>query len=648
MVSVRIATRLIPLGVVGGLGVLAVVSVAALPIFFSNRVLPGVTVRGIPLGGLTADEARAVLARVGDPGAPFAPFVTAERESADPETSGRGAGDAPGTGVSLTGGAGTEVRPALRDIGVTLDVQATVGSALAVGREPGLAGVARRFALLRAGADVAPRETADRAVLSAYLTAHFGHLTKAPQDPAWDLTPAGTLVFRPGVAGTEISVEEVLRTVEERLVSGSREPIAVRTHPQPSRISDIAARVAGAAVRAAVRSIVLFTGDAEVNVPREAVASWVREDVEADGSRVARIDRGAIARSLSASVAPEVERPPRDAAFAVAGDHATFTPPAPGLRLLVPESAAGILQGLAAGAERITLVTEAVPPAVTVTSLMAQYGVRALLATGESDFSGSPKNRVHNIRVGSARYDGLLVPPREEFSFNVHLGPVDGAHGYLRELVILSNVTTPQFGGGLCQVSTTMFRAAVHAGLPITARKNHAYPVVYYGTPGFDATIYPPNPDLRFRNDTSGHLLIRTKLVGTKLAFEVWGTPDGREVEVLGPFPFDRKPDGAVKARLVRKIRRGLAVQRDEWFSNYRSPKLFPKVLAANAERETWEERARRIAEKDQRIQEEFERRKAELAKSAAERVRKGNRASASPAPKESLPTPRLKEEAEE
>ncbi|MBU0648260.1 VanW family protein, partial [Patescibacteria group bacterium] len=133
-------------------------------------------------------------------------------------------------------------------------------------------------------------------------------------------------------------------------------------------------------------------------------------------------------------------------------------------------------------------------------------GIKELIASGSSDFSYSPANRIHNIGVGADNFDGMVVAPGEEFSFTKLLGSVDAASGYLPELVIAGNETRPEYGGGLCQVSTTMYRAALDAGFPITARSPHRYRVSYYEPVGLDATVYIPNPDLRFVNDTKHYI----------------------------------------------------------------------------------------------------------------------------------------------
>jgi vancomycin resistance protein YoaR len=127
------------------------------------------------------------------------------------------------------------------------------------------------------------------------------------------------------------------------------------------------------------------------------------------------------------------------------------------------------------------------------------------------------------------------------------LGPVDGEHGYLPELVIKGNKTTPEFGGGLCQIGTTVFRSALATGLPIVERTNHSYRVSYYEPAGTDATIYDPRPDFKFLNDTGHHILIQANLGKNDIAFEFWGTLDGRKVEQTKPVIYNIKPPPEAK-----------------------------------------------------------------------------------------------------
>jgi vancomycin resistance protein YoaR len=249
----------------------------------------------------------------------------------------------------------------------------------------------------------------------------------------------------------------------------------------------------------------------------------------------------------------------------------------PGRKLNLNQSASVLAANIKNLQTNTELVFDEIPAEITAENI-DNLGINALLGKGESDFAGSPGSRVHNIRVGSDRYQGMLIAPNEEFSFNKNLGPVNAAMGYLPELVIRRDRTIPEYGGGLCQVSTTLFRAAVFSGLEITERKNHSYHVVYYGKPGFDATIYPPHPDLAFRNNTPGHILIQYRIEGTRLTFEIYGQDDGRIVEVDGPHTYDHRPDGSVKAWLTQTVKdeNGTVLFEETFNSNYRSPALFP------------------------------------------------------------------------
>ena len=202
-------------------------------------------------------------------------------------------------------------------------------------------------------------------------------------------------------------------------------------------------------------------------------------------------------------------------------------------------------------------------------------GINELVAIGESNFSGSPRNRIHNIAVGADKFDGLIVAPGQEFSFNKYLGDVDAEHGFLPELVIKPGGVTPEFGGGLCQVSSTTFRAAMNAGLPITARRNHSFAVQYYAPQGTDATIYPGSADLKFINDLPTSLLIHTKIVGRKLYFEFYGTKDSRTITFDGPTQYDKKPDGSMKATWTKHVTKNGQLVTQVFKSTYLPPALF-------------------------------------------------------------------------
>ncbi len=167
-------------------------------------------------------------------------------------------------------------------------------------------------------------------------------------------------------------------------------------------------------------------------------------------------------------------------------------------------------------------------------------GIKEKIGTGKSNFAGSPRNRIYNIGHAVKKFHGVLIAPDEEFSFVETLGDVDKSTGYKEELVIKNNETIPEYGGGICQISTTLFRAILNTGLKVTERRNHAYPVSYYSPQGTDATIYIPHPDLRFVNNTGHYVLLQAHIDGTILTFDIYGTNDGRTVEVGKPVVFDR------------------------------------------------------------------------------------------------------------
>ena len=224
-----------------------------------------------------------------------------------------------------------------------------------------------------------------------------------------------------------------------------------------------------------------------------------------------------------------------------------------------------------------------------------ELGLRELVSTGWSNFAGSPTNRIHNVKTGASKFNGVLIKPEEDFSFNKALGPVEAYTGYLPELVILQNKTVPQYGGGLCQVSSTAFRAALNAGLPILERTMHAYPVTYYKPYGVDATIYLPKPDLVFKNNTGKYIFIQTRIVGTKLYFDFYGTKpvntskfggviNGANavgiVEDVNPSLYDQgaRGVGSFTATFYRFITdpSGKAVRTDTFTSKYDSPAKYP------------------------------------------------------------------------
>jgi vancomycin resistance protein YoaR len=178
---------------------------------------------------------------------------------------------------------------------------------------------------------------------------------------------------------------------------------------------------------------------------------------------------------------------------------------------------------------------------VTIADELQDRGIREIVAIGESNFSGSSNARKINVKAGAAKFNGSIIKQGGIFSFNDILQDVDAESGFVEELVIKGNETLKEQGGGVCQVSTTAFRAALTGGLPITIRRSHSYAVPYYKPYGLDATIYLGAQDFRFKNDTQGDLLIQTFTEDDNLFFVFYGTDDGRNVQLEGPFISDFK-----------------------------------------------------------------------------------------------------------
>jgi vancomycin resistance protein YoaR len=170
-----------------------------------------------------------------------------------------------------------------------------------------------------------------------------------------------------------------------------------------------------------------------------------------------------------------------------------------------------------------------------------QYNISELVGYSKTSFKGSSDDRINNITIGVSKLNGLLIAPGEEFSALKAIGEVTEEAGYMKEFVIKENKSVKEWGGGLCQVGTTLFRLALNAGLPITERTNHSYLINYYG-PGLDATIYSPHPDLRFVNDTGHYLLLQGRVEDTNVILELYGQKDGRQAVVSEPVLSDFLP----------------------------------------------------------------------------------------------------------
>ncbi len=249
------------------------------------------------------------------------------------------------------------------------------------------------------------------------------------------------------------------------------------------------------------------------------------------------------------TIASDINRDVEEPLFELAENSGTgtvkvkeFRPPQEGLRLNNEKTTQNIYNALMSNQSEVFLVVDKIP---TKNRLANEMGIKELIGEGVSKFEGSIPNRVYNVELTAKKLNGTLVPPGEEFSFVNTIGDISGATGYKPAYVIKSGRTVLDDGGGVCQVSTTVFRAALNSGVPITARTAHAYRVHYYeedSAPGIDATIFHPTVDFKFKNDTPGHILIHAYTEGLVMYVKFYGTSDGRVATLTTPVITSQTP----------------------------------------------------------------------------------------------------------
>lgn len=249
------------------------------------------------------------------------------------------------------------------------------------------------------------------------------------------------------------------------------------------------------------------------------------------------------------TLAQSVEKSAQSALFQFEnGKVIAFQPDKPGYKLDKPETKKRVQEALDEVIVKNDNAIKELPvkelPPGTKTSDTNRLGITELVAEGESFFFHSIPSRIHNIDLASSKLHGVLIAPGETFSINSILGDISKATGYQDAYIIQNGRTILGAGGGVCQVSTTLFRAALNAGLPVIERHPHAYRVSYYEyntKAGFDAGVFSPTADLKFKNDTGNHLLIQRKFDEKNhyLVFQFYGRPDGRTVEITNSRVWD-------------------------------------------------------------------------------------------------------------
>lgn len=338
--------------------------------------------------------------------------------------------------------------------------------------------------------------------------------------------------------GTVVDESGIFESIEQMLASFIFEPVTIQAAFVDADVSGAEAEATVGEAKAVLSNAPYTlsleeTGEAWEITAEQVAAALILE--ENQGKVMPILDPAAIELIID-EIAEDVEVEVRDAQLELDGERVvSFTTSQDGIELDRAATMLALAEAWQAGENMAEIVISIVEPRVSMGEIN-DLGIEEVLGTGISDFSGSPYNRIQNIKHGASKLDGLLIAPDEEFSLVEALKPFTLEDGYLSELVIKGDEIKPEVGGGLCQIGTTTFRAAMNSGLNITERHNHSLVVSYYddpsnGNPGTDATIYDPWPDFRFVNDT-GHYLLFTTTVdepNRHLYFSFWGTSDGRK-----------------------------------------------------------------------------------------------------------------------
>ncbi len=283
------------------------------------------------------------------------------------------------------------------------------------------------------------------------------------------------------------------------------------------------------------------------NIPPSELANLLtikRQEMDGKSDYTVGVNR-ALLQAYLMSLAPVVEIYPINARFIFNDDTRkleVIESAVIGRKLNIESSLDLIDQGLMAGEHAITLAMDKIDPQAKDTTSGEELGITELVSSNTSYFYGSDPARVQNIRAAAKEFHGLLIPPNTTFSMADAMGNISLENGYAEALIIVGDQTIKGVGGGVCQVSTTLFRTAFYGGFPIVERHAHAYRVGYYeytrngsrdsNLAGMDATVYVPIVDLKFTNNTPYWLLMET-YVGdyTSLTWKFYSTSDGRTVD---------------------------------------------------------------------------------------------------------------------
>lgn len=382
-----------------------------------------------------------------------------------------------------------------------------------------------------------------------------------------------------GQAGRTVDVQATLRNIEPFLLlqqSGNVPMVIKEQTPLSVNVEDTAQLAETILSQAfTVNPADDTAGQGPWTIEPEALASLLtieQKSIEGNRTYALTLNRPALVAYIS-SIAPALQNDPVNARMMFNDDTRQLELIAnavAGGSVDIEKSVDSILEKLQNGEHQASLVMQMVEPAVKDTSTAAELGITELVAETTSYYYGSAAARIQNIRAAAANFHGVMVGPGEVFSMAEYLTDISLDNGYAEAPIIVGDQTVDGIGGGICQVSTTVFRNAFYGGFPIVERHPHAYRVGYYeqqsngwvdnSLAGLDATVYVPLVDFKFRNDTPYWLLMETYPTDTSLTWKFYSTSDGREVDwwttgitdvVTPPDPIYREdpdlPSGTIK-----------------------------------------------------------------------------------------------------
>lgn len=512
---------------IGGAVLLIVGGLSYYQLAFANRIYPGVAVGSVPLSGYTQDQTEEILRQV---------WNNYTRTGLTLEVGQKN--------VVLTNLVISATDPDLTYELIKFDPEIAARSVYNIGRQGNwLSKLFTPIYLSVVGKKISklPVEVELERVLQ-YIRDSIQGIETEPQEAKLTVDLADNISIKPEVKGLVISAPKLESDLNDRLSRLSLEPIKVDLVAVTPKLNQtMAAGLIPQARNLLTPGKIDFTYDGQTWSAEPTIwHRWLGASYDESSQTAVLSFISEQANDFFTPMEEEVNQPARDAKFEIReGRVVAFQGSWQGREINRAETLRNALASVLGGNnEAVSLIVATTEPTIT-TAETNDLGINEILGVGKSNFKGSPANRRHNIKVGADTLNGILIKPQEEFSLLKTLGTIDGEHGYLQELVIKGNRTIPEYGGGLCQIGTTTFRAALSTGLPITARRNHSYRVVYYEPAGTDATIYDPAPDFKFINDTGNTILIHTRIEGDELVFEFWGKPDGRQVSQTKPRIFN-------------------------------------------------------------------------------------------------------------